>query len=1299
MGFTLSQKETQASKQGYLPGQCVHGASVEEELASGKRLLEEYSVGEAIGEGAFGVVYACAHRKTSMQAAVKMVDKVETPTAVIRREAELMKSLSHDNIVRFHAVYFERCFVCIVMDKYSGGDLVDGMQAHMKEHGKINPRDIIHVSYQMAASIKYLHGRHIAHRDIKGDNFLITTRDLRDQDCKVALSDFGTAELVEGQRRLSSEVGTRIFWAPEIFGKSYGLKVDVWALGIIMYGLLDGRFPFKDEHDIKTKEPKYPKRLEPLCQDFIRVMLLKEEDVRATAEDVMVHRWLSNFAGCSQAKDQSEDFERSSESRDGRRRSSESSEVPVHQFEHEEPNCSVAERRRELMERLNNEHTKGPAAVDFLHCASLTEFSVPDRRLPGAHWLYQWWDRIQAENLGPRSSEGQERTLEEVSRELDRSPHIVGKMLQDYNIDIAKFGVGEAKTLEQLASEVQNGSVRLMLDATTHKKLVRVVDVVLLRLYSSSRKDRLLIEVGEQYPDGRRRAASRLPGTKKFPHESSQETAFRVLQDLLGVTARAANFAFEDTEVYEEEMDSPSFPGVRTVYRKEIMEGHLKETDEATALRIGLLEPEGTDWSVQERALRGKGFPISHQNERLGSGRYAVRIKPFKGASSMPELLPLRFLLLWLLHSGVTLAWATKSTLVSVKALSRNDPVEHLGLTVQHRCPVCLPAALRPTSCELSQAVSGFRGNMEAHEAILLSVVLPKLLWSAPLVPAVERKLVTSLPSCVHAGAVALGGVRAVSGLTTSLCTLALPVLSVASLRLPPARVTLACPTLRACVRHHAWALSLCVDSARVGLWLKPRTSACAAVSEVVRRACFSGRQPSFDAAADGGHTLHMVARALALDSVNRDRWDAEGIDEVDPGRPRADSLEGCFVSYPAYLPPHLERRCPEDQAQIAACTIGVTIADLGASVPGDLDEVLGEHLDAQESTEFPGFVSCCVGVLEVCLSRKTHNFSSESERVACPPSFPSAFLASEHLMTEGFASVAPPLAFVAIGLCLSSGVRDGLAPVSAVWHEQCGCDGSWFRRTLQLVAVGTRMHRGCGYAKDENDENMKVYWSVPANDAIMRSTLNGSDLEPGAKTDFCQLQFQHATVGSSWLDEKNRVLYWADQTLGKIQRKPLDGGPIEDVADNIEEPSGVAVDAEGGQVFFLSFDLGIVYGRDIDLSDDKYEVATTYSPYGIVVDATNEKLYWSSRSDNEIQRWDIGFFGQAAETFLSGLNKPMGLTIEPASQGGLKVPTCRLAVELVCFVAVRYLQHRGEQKFELSFEVMCEKARTGSSL
>lgn len=607
MGFSLSQKDTEedlkATKQASKQTSCTSGHSLglkaTSDEVSSRRLLEEYSVGEALGEGAFGVVYACTHRKSGRQVAVKMVDKVETPSEVIRREAELMKTLHHENIVRFHAVYFERCFVCIVMDKYSGGDLVDGMQTHLQERGKINARDIIHVSYQMVASIQYLHGKHIVHRDIKGDNFLLTIRDFRDPQCHVALSDFGTAEALRDGRRLSSEVGTRIFWAPEIFAKDYGLKVDIWALGIIMYGLLDGRFPFKDETEIKIKEPKFPRRLEPLCQDFISSMLHKDEKQRASADDVIVHGWLHQTDDGITPKQRSD-------SKEGR------SADEVHPFQHEEQNHGVTERRRELVERLNNEHGQKPTTLGFMHCASLTEFSVPDRRLPGAQWHYQWWDRAEAACLW--DFKGVERTLEEVSRELDRSPHIVGKMLQDYDIDIAKFGVGEAKTLEELASEVQNGSARLMLDATTHKKLVRVVDVVLLRLYSSQKKDRLLIEVAEQYPDGRRRSATRLPGSKKLPHENSQETAIRIMKDLLGMSAAGAHFVFEDKEVYEEEMDSPSFPGVRTVYRKEILEGCLKETNEKEALaRIGL--PDFCTWSTEDCKSNTKFFAWMTEQE------------------------------------------------------------------------------------------------------------------------------------------------------------------------------------------------------------------------------------------------------------------------------------------------------------------------------------------------------------------------------------------------------------------------------------------------------------------------------------------------------------------------------------------------------------------------------------------------------------------------------------------------------------------------------------------------------------
>ncbi|CAE8688724.1 unnamed protein product, partial [Polarella glacialis] len=93
--------------------------------------------------------HVSAENRITTEVAVKMVDKVETPVVAIRREAEVMKSLSHPNIVRFHAVFFERCFVCIVMDKYAGGDLVEGMQHHHEaKKEKLNGLDIVHISSQ-----------------------------------------------------------------------------------------------------------------------------------------------------------------------------------------------------------------------------------------------------------------------------------------------------------------------------------------------------------------------------------------------------------------------------------------------------------------------------------------------------------------------------------------------------------------------------------------------------------------------------------------------------------------------------------------------------------------------------------------------------------------------------------------------------------------------------------------------------------------------------------------------------------------------------------------------------------------------------------------------------------------------------------------------------------------------------------------------------------------------------------------------------------------------------------------------
>eukprot|EP00438_Fugacium_kawagutii_P007270 Skav211175 [mRNA] locus=scaffold1363:280051:285650:- [translate_table: standard] len=72
------------------------------------RLLDEYSVGVTLGEGAFGVVSVCKRRSTGEEYAVKMVDKVETPVEAIKKEADVLQSMDHPNIVKFHGVYYER---------------------------------------------------------------------------------------------------------------------------------------------------------------------------------------------------------------------------------------------------------------------------------------------------------------------------------------------------------------------------------------------------------------------------------------------------------------------------------------------------------------------------------------------------------------------------------------------------------------------------------------------------------------------------------------------------------------------------------------------------------------------------------------------------------------------------------------------------------------------------------------------------------------------------------------------------------------------------------------------------------------------------------------------------------------------------------------------------------------------------------------------------------------------------------------------------------------------------------------
>merc|ERR1711972_896002 len=104
------------------------------------------------------------------------------------------------------------------------------------------------------------------------------------------------------------------------------------------------------------------------------------------------------------------------------------------------------------------------------------------------------------------------------------------------------------------------------------KRLVRVVEVVLLRIaFGHGSKKQYLVEVSQKYPDGRVRTdTNQMPGGKKSPHENAKQTTERLINSLLGDLGSHVAFAFLDAEHYERGEDSRSYPGIPTVYKKDI---------------------------------------------------------------------------------------------------------------------------------------------------------------------------------------------------------------------------------------------------------------------------------------------------------------------------------------------------------------------------------------------------------------------------------------------------------------------------------------------------------------------------------------------------------------------------------------------------------------------------------------------------------------------------------------------------------------------------------------------------------
>lgn len=157
-------------------------------------------------------------------------------------------------------------------------------------------------------------------------------------------------------------------------------------------------------------------------------------------------------------------------------------------------------------------------------------------------------------------------------------------------VDTSKFGEGRAKSLDTLGKEIMQARSSLIMQASEPTKLMRAVEILLLRVERRVRGETLLLaEVATQTPLGEVRRRPQHPGTKKTPEESTEDAISRILRRL-GMENINMEFKFDTLERDAEARESTSYPGLVTFYEKQVVTATIKETDPTALARIGLPE-------------------------------------------------------------------------------------------------------------------------------------------------------------------------------------------------------------------------------------------------------------------------------------------------------------------------------------------------------------------------------------------------------------------------------------------------------------------------------------------------------------------------------------------------------------------------------------------------------------------------------------------------------------------------------------------------------------------------------------
>lgn len=267
-----------------------------------KDIRSVYKFKDVIGGGHFGTVRLAYKKNIEPKKlyAIKSISKkniTEKDLEEMIKEVDIISSLDHPNIIKFHETYNDEYYFHIVMEVARGKDVFD----KIIEEGVLSENTVAHITYKVLSALVYCHYRGISHRDIKPENILFEHESNQGE---IKLIDFGLSRKYHAQEKMQTVLGTPYYVAPEVLKGSYDERCDVWSVGAFMFIMLSGEPPFNGKNNnaifkrILNEEVSYPpekfKNVSKEAMDLMKHCLIKDPSKRLTAEQALHHKWFHN---------------------------------------------------------------------------------------------------------------------------------------------------------------------------------------------------------------------------------------------------------------------------------------------------------------------------------------------------------------------------------------------------------------------------------------------------------------------------------------------------------------------------------------------------------------------------------------------------------------------------------------------------------------------------------------------------------------------------------------------------------------------------------------------------------------------------------------------------------------------------------------------------------------------------------------------------------------------------------------------------------------------------------------------